>query len=53
MKTKIIEDRIKYLDKLMAREDESDKSRQLLSFTIEELYLIKRKYDIGENKWMN
>ena len=44
--TKIIEDRIKYLEKLMAREDESDKSKQLLSFIIEELYLIKRKYDI-------
>lgn len=36
----IIEDRIKYLEKLKAREDESDTSRQCLSFIITELNMI-------------
>ena len=37
---KIIEDRIKQLEKYMAREYETQSSRQLLSFIIEELNMI-------------
>ena len=37
---KIIEDRIKQLEKYMARENESQSSRQCLSFIITELNMI-------------
>ena len=40
---KIIEDRIKQLEKYMARENESESSRQLLSFIISELKDLLKK----------